>query len=303
VVHVRGEVVGDPALLKGARVTRVPGALDSLCWSCGADIAPDGSFDMPNMYPYEFTIGAYSSNQGFVGIADIVVGEEDLNNVQINAMVTPMSGSVIVEGATPESQGSLLPKRVELMSAGYYKLTLGSTVNPDGTFTLRTVPQGSYFVNLGGLARDSYVKSIRFNGRDVLTDAFEWGGSSSGSLEVTISQKAPVLEGALVDADGNPTAGTVTLVADPQRPGHPLLYPTASADQNGKFRFQAVAPGSYRIFAWESIPDGAHAVPDFIDSFMSMGERVELKEGERKTVAVKRISVDTMDTTIRRAGK
>ena len=55
-------------------------------------------------------------------------------------------------------------------------------------------------------------------------------------MEITIGQKAPVLEGSVVDADGNPVPGTVTLVADPQRPGHTLLYPTAKADQNGKFR-------------------------------------------------------------------
>ena len=98
-------------------------------------------------------------------------------------------------------------------------------------------------------------------------------------------------------------SGAVTLVPDPQRPGHSLLYPTANADQQGKFRFQSVAPGSYRIFAWESIPDGAHGVPDFMDPFIPSGERIELKEGAEKTMVLKRISVDSMDDTLRRAGK
>jgi protocatechuate 3,4-dioxygenase beta subunit len=301
-VHVRGKVIGDPALIKGARVTRVPGPTDSLCWSCGVDIGADGSFDMPDMYPYEFTIGAYSMSQGFLGITDIVVGEEDLDKVQIAASLTPFSGSVVVAGASPETQAAALPKRIELTSAGYYKLSVAAAVNPDGTFTIRSVPRGSYFLNVTGLARDTYIKSARFNTRDILTEPLDWGGDN-GSIEIAISQKAPVLEGSVVDADGNPVPGSVTLVPDPPRPGHSLLYPTAKADQQGRFRFQSVAPGSYRIFAFESIPDGAHGVPDFMDPFVPSGERIELTEGGHKTMALKRISLDSMDSTLRRAGK
>jgi beta-lactamase regulating signal transducer with metallopeptidase domain/protocatechuate 3,4-dioxygenase beta subunit len=331
-VHVRGKVTGDPALLKGARVLRVPPPNDAMGWSLGADIQPDGSFDMANMWPDTFTIAAYGS-RGYMGWADIVVGDEDLDKVQINAVSMPLTGIVTVEGAdaaqppptsepaaastansltvvngvlvtAPQAGGAApgMPARIELTSAGYYKVSSTAQVRPDGTFMFNSVPPGAYVLNLPGMPRDAYVKSARQDSRDVLRENLDWGGNN-GPLEIVVSRKAPVLDGSVTDADGNALPGTVTLVADPERPGHPLLYPTARADQNGKFRFQSVAPGSYRIFAWQSVPDGAHSVPDFIDAFMGAGERLELKEGDHKTMTVKRISVDTMDSTLRRAGK
>jgi hypothetical protein len=195
-----------------------------------------------------------------------------------------------------------MPSRVELTSTGYYKLTVAAPIKPDGTFTIPVAPPGTYFFNVTGVPRDSYIKSARVNGRDILTQTLEWGGDRA-AIEIVMSPKSPVLEGSVTDAGGNPISGTVTLVADPERPGHPLLYPTAKADQNGKFRFPSVIPGSYRVFAWESIPDGAHGVPDFIGAFAGAGERIELIEGDRKTVAVKRITVDSMQTALKRAGR
>ena len=313
--HVRGKVLGDPALLKGARVVKVPPPNGPLPWTEGADIQADGSFDLADVYPYDYTIGAYSMNgsvSGWLGITDLVVGDEDVNGVQISAMAAPLSGSVVVENVAPDSQAqgvaldshaAAMPKRIELTSAGYYKVNLTAPINPDGTFTIRTVAQGSYFVNVTGLAPGTYVRSARFNGHDILAETLDWGGPVNGGIEMTISQKAPALAGSVVDADGNPVAATVTLVADPQRPGHLLLYPTANADQNGNFRFQSAAPGSYRVLAWETIPGGAHAVPDFINPFIGVAERIELKEGDQKTMVLKRISLASADDTLRRAGQ
>jgi protocatechuate 3,4-dioxygenase beta subunit len=305
VVHVRGKVIGDPALLKGARVVRVPPPNDSLGWSYGADIQPDGSFDMANLWPYEFTLGVFSMSRGYLGWTDIVVGDEDLEKVQITASATPLNGSVTVEdsSAGPEATATLaMPKRIELTSTGYYKISSATAVNPDGGFSIPSLPPGTYFVNVTGLARDSYVKSARFRARDVLTEPLDWG-ADNGQIEITISRKAPVFDGSVVDAGGNPVPGTVTLVPDPEQPGHSLLYPTAKADQQGKFRFQSVAPGSYKVYAWESIPDGAHGVPDFIESFTGVAQRVELNEADHRTVVVKRISAESLEDTLRRAGK
>jgi beta-lactamase regulating signal transducer with metallopeptidase domain/protocatechuate 3,4-dioxygenase beta subunit len=333
-VHIRGKVIGDPALLKGTRVTRVPTANFVICWTCGADVQADGSFDLYNVYPDQFTIGAYAQRLGFLGFTDVSVVDEDLNNIQINAQALPLSGAVAIEGSTAGmqpappggSQGGMgamgvgdgasgmataqaasqavppLTGRIELTSTGRYKVSSNAAVRPDGSFSFTSVAPGAYFLNITGLPRDYYVKTARQGSRDVLNENLDWGGDN-GPMEIVVSREAPVMEGSVVDADGNPVPGTVTLVADPQRPGHTMLYPTAKADQKGKFRFQSVAPGSYRVFAWESIPDGAHAVPDFIDSFMGAGERVQLKERDRKTMAVKRISLDSMDATLRRAGK
>jgi beta-lactamase regulating signal transducer with metallopeptidase domain/protocatechuate 3,4-dioxygenase beta subunit len=302
IVHVRGKVTGDPALLKGARVVRVPDQGGPMPWSYGADIEPDGSFDMANMWPYEFTIGVFSPHGGYLGLTDIVVGDKDLEKVQIAAAATPFSGSVTVEDSPGGPPTQAMPKRIELTSTGYYKISSAAAIRADGGFTLPSLPLGTYFVDVKGLAQDSYVKSARFKSRDVLTEPLDWGGDN-GQLEIAISPKAPVFDGSVVDADGKPAPGTVTLVPDPQRPGHSLLYPTAQTDDQGQFRFQSVAPGSYKVYAWEKIPEGAHVVPDFIEPFAGVAERIEMQEGGHQTLVLKRISVESLEDTLRRAGK
>ena len=52
--------------------------------------------------------------------------------------------------AAAGSPGPGMPGRVELTSAGYYKVSFTAPVNPDGSFSFSSVPPGSYFVNLPG---------------------------------------------------------------------------------------------------------------------------------------------------------
>jgi beta-lactamase regulating signal transducer with metallopeptidase domain/protocatechuate 3,4-dioxygenase beta subunit len=301
IVHVRGKVVGDPVLLKGARVVRVPVTGFALGWSYGADIQADGSFDMANMWPYEHTIGVYCQKGGWLGWLDIVVRDEDLENVVLNAAAADLAGSIRIEDA-PE--GAAAPRlRIELRSTGFYKVEAVAPVKPDGTFVAPSLAPGKYNFSVTGLPPGNYVRTARINGRDVLNQPLDWGAIDVGRMEISIGQKGPVLEGTLVDAEGNPVSGTVTLVPDTPRPGQSLFYPTAKADQAGKFRFTAVQPGSYKAYGWESLLDTAHWNQDFIALFSPQGERVEATAGNSQRIALKRISVDSMESTLRRAGK
>ncbi len=302
IVHVRGKVVGNPAQLQGARVVRVPGPGWGMGWGYGADIQPDGSFDMANMWPDSHTIAVYSRRLGYLGWQDIVVQGEDLEKIQLNAAAVPLSGSVSLEGAPPGSETAVPPARIELVSTGYYKVTSTAQVKPDGTFSIPSVAAGTYILNVTGLPSGCYMKSARFGPRDLLDQPLDWGGQDNAPIEIAISQKAPVLDGSLADPNGKPVSGTVTLVPEPQRPGFGWLYPTAKADRQGNFRFRTVAPGVYKVYAWESILDTAHWSPEFIRPFAGQGERIDLKEGDRQTLVMKRISAESMADALRRAG-
>ena len=66
----------------------------------------------------------------------------------------------------------------------------------------------------------------------------------------------------------------------------------AGTDENGRFQFQGLRPGKYRIYAWEEFEDGAQFDPGVTGPFQARSVAIEVKEGERKEVAVTRISVD-----------
>jgi hypothetical protein len=50
--------------------------------------------------------------------------------------------------------------------------------------------------------------------------------------------------------------GTVALVPITRRE-NPMLYYAASADSMGNFAICGIAPGDYKLFAWDYMPPGA----------------------------------------------
>ena len=303
-LHVRGKVLGgDPAVLAGARVTRIQTAGGAIPWSYGADIRKDGSFDMSNMWPGSITIGVYSRNLGILGWTAITVGQEDLEGVTLSASAAPIGGVIHVEGAETSADPPKMPSRVTLTSMGALAvITVNGPVNADGSFTIPMAAPGLYSVELTGLPAGAYLKTMSFSRTPSPAQLIDWRGADSGALELGVSRKAATLQGNLVDGDGKPVAGTVTLVPVPPQPGIRRLYPTVKADDQGAFRFPSVTPGTYKVYGWEDIESSAHWDVDFIRPFESRGEAVQVDEGGSATVALKRISSAEMMDTLTKAG-
>ena len=49
----------------------------------------------------------------------------------------------------------------------------------------------------------------------------------------------------------------------------------------GSFALKSVAPGEYKLYAWDEIEDGAYMDPEFMKPFESKGESVSVKEGSQ----------------------
>ena len=111
-------------------------------------------------------------------------------------------------------------------------------------------------------------------------------------LEIVLGAPAARISGVVRDDKGKALEGTVTLIPDPPQPQRISLYKSAEADENGRFLFQGVTPGKYRLYAWEEFEAGAQFDPDVTATFQARSVAVEVKEGERKDVAVTRISAD-----------
>jgi hypothetical protein len=66
-------------------------------------------------------------------------------------------------------------------------------------------------------------------------------------------------------------------------------------DENGRFQFQGLRPGKYRLYAWEEFEPGSQFDPDVTGPFEARSVAIEVAEGARKEVTVTRISVDEME--------
>ena len=61
------------------------------------------------------------------------------------------------------------------------------------------------------------------------------------------------------------------------------LFKSAASDQNGHYEFAAIAPGDYKLFAWDDVEPEAWNDPDFLKDYEKQGEKVALEPRARAT--------------------
>ncbi len=185
-------------------------------------------------------------------------------------------------------------------------LTLGGSVQPgpmqaDGSFVIHNVPPLSYRVMAVAPPR-GYVKSSTLNGQDTLRAGIDM--SSGGRVEVVVSMTAAQIDGTVTNADGQATADAiVTVTPDPVQPGRRDLYKQARSRADGGFTVQGLAPGKYRVFAWEDLEQGANQDPDYMQPFESLGTSVSVEDSDKKTVSVVEITKAKAQDVNRRVGR
>jgi hypothetical protein len=57
------------------------------------------------------------------------------------------------------------------------------------------------------------------------------------------------------------------------------MYRTIRADRNGEFSMNNVAPGEYKVFAWESVPNTAYMNASFMEKYESRGRTITISQG------------------------
>jgi hypothetical protein len=67
---------------------------------------------------------------------------------------------------------------------------------------------------------------------------------------------------------------------------NPALYKLARSDAEGRFSLDLVPPGSYKLFAWESVQPSAYQNAGFLEKFEDRGVNVTVSPGSRVDVTV-----------------
>jgi hypothetical protein len=247
------------------------------------------------------------------GYAAVAVGNSDVDNLRIVA-VAPLNleGHASIEGRVPSEAGPDLEKmRIVLMrhlaivgtlrgtadeitlasvlasQAGRQPPDVGIAVRNDGSFVLPVLP-GDFRVGVTGIPPNAFVKSIRMGAVDILTEGIRGGAASNGPLEIVVDEKSGELPGIAVNAGGAAMPNVVVaLVPDSlllkQRSD---LYRSATTDIRGRFKMQAVPPGSYKVFAWEYVDPGIWHDAEFMRAYEASGKLVRVTEGRNPEVQV-----------------
>jgi hypothetical protein len=125
-----------------------------------------------------------------------------------------------------------------------------------------------------------YVKAATWGATDVLEKGLSIVGEAPAALDVVLSPNTGQVDGTVTDDDKPAIGATVVLVPLSKRFD---LYQQGATDQYGHFTIRGVAPGSYQIYAWDSIDYGAWQDPDFLAVYRDQAKAVTVDEKSRVT--------------------
>jgi protocatechuate 3,4-dioxygenase beta subunit len=248
---------------------------------------PDGSFEIQNVPPGSYDLAATMTDGNahvFNGRIPIEVGTRDLEDVRL-----PIHPSAEVR-IRILLDGNLQPPRpragAQLMSTEIGTTFLdavgpnGPVVDSSGAFVVSNVPEGRYSVRVGAVPANSYISDIRQGGISIYDSGLVVGSSAPEPVEVMLSSGALSIRGKTLGSDGKPVASaTVVLIPPPARRQNAQMYRTIRADRNGEFSMNNVAPGEYKVFAWESVPNTAYMNASFMEKYESRGRTITISQG------------------------
>ncbi|MBZ5594884.1 MAG: carboxypeptidase-like regulatory domain-containing protein [Acidobacteriia bacterium] len=190
-----------------------------------------------------------------------------------------LSGSLKVEGDDPGQR----EYKVELSPGDALSPNEPrpmATVKADSSFVLKSVAPGIWDIGVNPIPPGGYIKSMRLGDQDVVTEDMIIGPKTAAPLRIVVSTRGGVLEGSVTRTSGEHAARSIVLLAPAGKFSQILsFYSTAVADEAGLFKFKALTPGSYKLYAFEAMESGAWQNPEFLKPFDSYGEKVAITEG------------------------
>ena len=305
--HVRGSVTGIPSkssmvqiMLEGQTGGSSPGP---------QELSEGGKFEFKNVLPgtYVARLIAVSFEGGRPAMHMLRLGEPiEVRNASVEGLLLqPEAGGEVRGKFRLDAEQKfdwtqlnviLMPVEgggAEFVVGGANGLPASSNVSADGSFELKNVPGGTYQLVVGANSNnlaDYFTKSVNLGARDVSDSGF--AVSAETYLDVVVSAKGASISGKVVDDKGQPIANaTVVDIPSAEHRGRLDLYQRSTSDGSGNFSLRGLSPGKYAVLAFEELQEDVRQ-PDFLKSYGTRGELVELEEGNRNSVLLKVIPFD-----------
>jgi protocatechuate 3,4-dioxygenase beta subunit len=277
-VEISGRVLGPDG--KPANTMVELGETDDYSDSRNTNTDEQGKFRLKGVPPGSYILRAYQQGKDNVyrpaARQELQVGSDNIDSLILAlARGTDLTGRVRVEGSSgaPPDRVHVSLREVGGIIGGY-----GARAKPDGSFEIKSVPEGNYAVMVGAGGEGVwYVKSARLGSDDVLAHGLQVEKGTAGTLDIVIGVASAQLAGSVMEDDKPAIGARVRVFPDPETPYNRTRRRSTTTDQNGQFVASGIAPGKYRVTA-RSPADPAGAVAVAEPQFVTLGER------ERKAV-------------------
>ena len=305
--HVRGKVVTSSADISPEDVRlwlmpRTQATAVGPASSFGDTPAPDGSFELGGVRPGSYYLAARLSSVtrmsvGFrgdgsdpevtglvlLGRAWVDVSDRDVTGVVLRiGDPLQIQGTIGMEG---QDKPDLSGVRIQLrLLDGLLGNVIRATLGAENTFTLTNVAPGKHALTVSGLPANAYVKSMRLGSQETIDTGLDLTDMQAvPPLEVRIGRDGATVQGTVDRDDDKPAPRAwVALIPDPARPEVESKLKSATARDDGRFFLTGVAPGEYRLYAFEQPQPRSLVNLEFYTPLESKSVKLTVKEGERK---------------------
>jgi len=229
----------------------------------------------PGIEPGHIVIRCLTSRLG--GSASIDIQEADVDNIRV--VLQPL---ITVPGHLRVDAGAAAPAAADLSKIRVMLSPIEQTtpIQTDGAFATPGAMAGDYRLTLTGLPAHAYLKAARFGDTDLLTDHLHLDAEVRNTVDLLVSFNPGAVRAVVVDEKDRPLPGAlVAVVPYPEQPRRFDLYRSAIADSGGHVHLDGLAPGDYKILAWEDLDENAWHEPDILRPYEDRGIALHIREG------------------------
>jgi Carboxypeptidase regulatory-like domain len=208
----------------------------------------------------------------------VTVSDHDIDGIALELAPGPnVDGNIKIDG---DARFDKPPRIAVTGSLGFEWVT----AKEDGTFGWTGLVPSEH--PLIFMAPDGfYTKSIQFNHQPVTNSRIDLSSGAGGTLEIVIAPNPATVSATITDGKN----AKVALWND-------AAFETSDADATGVAKFTHLAPGEYRIAAWQKVDPEFLRVPEFRARFDA--QKITLAEGSHVNVEVKPVPKSSSDAEV-----
>ena len=286
----------------------------------------DGQFTLNNVTPGEYVLQAQSGGGAFVtsaggnamtfafavndrpggalggpppverefAMSTLNVAGEDISGVVLTGMRgAKVSGTLRFEnGAKPEGMTAIrMTAPPSDADSNPMPGMAANTVKETGSFEIEGLIGNRLFRPMN-LPKGWYLKSVSYNGEDVTDKGVDFKpGEDVNGLEIELTNRSTTINGTVTDDRAqNVKDYTVVIFSEDQSKwALPMnrWMATARPDQEGRFKFNALPPGSYYAIAVEYVAQGEWTDPEWLARAAKKATKITLDDGATKSLDLK----------------
>jgi hypothetical protein len=144
------------------------------------------------------------------------------------------------------------------------------------------------------LPEDVWIKNVSFGDIRSTGGQLNLPAGARGPLRVVLAANGGQVSGIVADEEQSRQATVVLVPMEVDLRLSPHAYRFSATDSHGVFIFKGVRPGSYRLFAFESIAPFAWMDPGILNAVEGLGQELVVNESERLTRQLKPISYEAV---------